>query len=181
MERSDWSADLGAAQRLICLTINSKDLRIETTRASGAGGQHVNTTDSAVRIVHLPTGPSSSGHGVRRVVAECQQERSQIKNKEKAMKALRAKLYSRKLEEETSRRYNQRKVQIGTRGRSEKIRTYNLSQDRVTDHRLGLTLHDARSFLLGEELLEHMNAALHEFSHQEALEELLERGLPVEL
>ncbi|KAM8859586.1 peptide chain release factor 1-like, mitochondrial [Spinachia spinachia] len=147
----------------ISFTINSKDLRIETKRASGAGGQHVNTTDSAVRILHLPTG----------VVAECQQERSQIKNKEKAMKALRAKLYSRKLEEETSRRYNQRKVQIGTRGRSEKIRTYNFSKDRVTDHRLGTTAHDVRSFLLGEDLLDQMNSCLQEFSNQEALEELL--------
>ncbi|KAL7384143.1 hypothetical protein ABVT39_025172 [Epinephelus coioides] len=87
----------------ISFTLNPKDLKIETKRASGAGGQHVNTTDSAVRIVHLPTG----------VVAECQQERSQIKNKEKAMKALRAKLYSMKLEEETSKRYQQRKIQVG--------------------------------------------------------------------
>ncbi|XP_068590617.1 peptide chain release factor 1-like, mitochondrial [Cebidichthys violaceus] len=147
----------------ISFTINSKDLRIETKRASGAGGQHVNTTDSAVRIVHLPTG----------VVAECQQERSQIKNKEKAMKALRAKLYGMKLEEETSRRYNQRKVQIGTKGRSEKIRTYNFSQDRVTDHRIGMTVHDIRSFLLGEELLDQMNSSLQEVSNQETLEELL--------
>ncbi|XP_054456409.1 peptide chain release factor 1-like, mitochondrial [Anoplopoma fimbria] len=147
----------------ISFTINSKDLRIETKRASGAGGQHVNTTDSAVRILHLPTG----------VVAECQQERSQIKNKEKAMKALRAKLYSRKLEEETSRRYNQRKVQIGTKGRSEKIRTYNFAQDRITDHRIGMTVHDVRSFLLGEDLMDQMNSSLQEFSYQEALEELL--------
>ncbi|KAM9727931.1 peptide chain release factor 1-like, mitochondrial isoform 1-T2 [Menidia menidia] len=150
----------------ISFTINSKDLRIETKRASGAGGQHVNTTDSAVRIVHLPTG----------VVAECQQERSQLKNKEKAMKALRAKLYSMKLEEATSKRYNQRKIQIGTRGRSEKIRTYNFAQDRVTDHRIGLTVHDIKSFLLGENLLEEMNCSLQEFSNQETLMELLEES-----
>ncbi|KAM9803751.1 peptide chain release factor 1-like, mitochondrial [Neosynchiropus ocellatus] len=148
----------------ISFTINPKDLKIETKRASGAGGQHVNTTDSAVRIVHLPTG----------VVAECQQERSQLKNKEKAMQSLRAKLFSMKLEEETSKRYNQRKVQIGTRGRSEKIRTYNFPQDRITDHRIGLTVHDVKGFLLGEEPLGHMSSALQDFSDQEALMELLE-------
>ncbi|XP_030296965.1 peptide chain release factor 1-like, mitochondrial [Sparus aurata] len=150
----------------ISFTINPKDLRIETKRASGAGGQHVNTTDSAVRIVHLPTG----------VVAECQQERSQLKNREKAMKALRAKLYSIKLEEATSKRYNQRKLQIGTRGRSEKIRTYNFAQDRITDHRIGMTVHDIKSFLLGEDLLEEMNSSLQEFSNQETLMELLEES-----
>lgn len=150
----------------ISLTINPKDLRIETKRASGAGGQHVNTTDSAVRIVHLPTG----------VVAECQQERSQLKNREKAMKALRAKLYGMKLEEETSKRYNQRKVQIGTKGRSEKIRTYNYAQDRITDHRISMTVHDIRGFLLGEELLNEMNSSLSQFSDQETLMELLEEG-----
>ncbi|XP_022608673.1 peptide chain release factor 1-like, mitochondrial [Seriola dumerili] len=147
----------------ISFTINPKDLKIETKRASGAGGQSVNTTDSAVRIVHLPSG----------VVAECQQERSQLKNKEKAMTALRAKLYSMKLEEETSKRYNQRKIQIGTRGRSEKIRTYNFAQDRITDHRIGMTVHDVKSFLLGEDLLDDMNTSLQEFSNQETLMELL--------
>ncbi|XP_051937263.1 peptide chain release factor 1-like, mitochondrial [Hippocampus zosterae] len=150
----------------ITFTINPKDLKIETKRASGAGGQHVNTTDSAVRIVHLPTG----------VVAECQQERSQIKNKEKAMKVLRAKLYSMKVEEETSKRYNQRKVQIGTKGRSEKIRTYNYAQDRITDHRIAMTLHDIKTFLLGEDLLDKMNSSLQEFSNQEELIELLEQN-----
>ncbi|XP_038816847.1 peptide chain release factor 1-like, mitochondrial [Salvelinus namaycush] len=147
----------------ITFTINAKDLRIETKRASGAGGQHVNTTDSAVRIVHLPTG----------VVSECQQERSQLKNKEKAMKFLRAKLYSMRLEEETSKRYTARKVQIGTKGRSEKIRTYNFPQDRITDHRIGKTVHDVRDFLVGEELLEEMNVALEEFSNQEILMDIL--------
>ncbi|XP_028323692.1 peptide chain release factor 1-like, mitochondrial [Gouania willdenowi] len=150
----------------ISFTINPKDLRIETKRASGAGGQHVNTTDSAVRIVHLPTG----------TVAECQQERSQLKNREKAMKALRAKLYTMKLEEETSKRYNQRKVQIGTKGRSEKIRTYNFAQDRITDHRIAMTIHDVRGFLLGEDLLDEMNSALQEISNQEALIDVLEEN-----
>ncbi|XP_066535993.1 peptide chain release factor 1-like, mitochondrial isoform X2 [Hoplias malabaricus] len=148
----------------ISFTINPKDLRIETKRASGAGGQHVNTTDSAVRIVHIPTG----------IVSECQQERSQIKNKEKAMKVLRAKLYSAKLEEETSKRYHARKLQIGTKGRSEKIRTYNCAQDRVTDHRIGKTLHGVQEFILGEDLLDEMSSALQEFSDQEALMDILE-------
>ncbi|KAI5611547.1 peptide chain release factor 1-like, mitochondrial [Silurus asotus] len=148
----------------ISFNINVKDLRIETKRASGAGGQHVNTTDSAVRIVHLPTG----------IVSECQQERSQIKNKEKAMKVLRARLYSAKLEEETSKRYQTRKLQIGTKGRSEKIRTYNFSQDRITDHRIGKTLHDVHGFLLGEELLDEMSVSLEQFSEQEALMDIVE-------
>ncbi|KAJ8387288.1 hypothetical protein AAFF_G00157840 [Aldrovandia affinis] len=148
----------------INFTINAKDLRIETKRASGAGGQHVNTTDSAVRIVHIPTG----------VVSECQQERSQLKNREKAMQVLRAKLYSLRLEEETSKRYHARKIQIGTKGRSEKVRTYNFSQDRITDHRIGKTLHDVEEFMLGEELLEEINEALQQFSEQEALMDLLD-------
>ncbi|XP_043112056.1 peptide chain release factor 1-like, mitochondrial isoform X2 [Puntigrus tetrazona] len=148
----------------ISFTINPKDLRIETKRASGAGGQHVNTTDSAVRIMHLPTG----------TVAECQQERSQIKNKETAMTLLRAKLYSAQLEEETSKRYQARKLQIGTKGRSEKIRTYNFSQDRITDHRIGKTIHDVHGFLQGEELLEEMIVFLQQFSEQESLMDLLE-------
>uniref|UniRef100_A0A8C5QE61 Mitochondrial translation release factor 1 like n=1 Tax=Leptobrachium leishanense TaxID=445787 RepID=A0A8C5QE61_9ANUR len=134
----------------INLIINSKDLRIETKRASGAGGQHVNTTDSAVRIVHIPTG----------VVAECQQERSQLKNREKAMQILRAQLYSMKMEEETNKRYNARKIQIGTRARSEKIRTFNFPQDRVTDHRIGKTLHNIEGFMFGNELLDELILSL---------------------
>ncbi|KAJ8248605.1 hypothetical protein GJAV_G00243780 [Gymnothorax javanicus] len=151
----------------INFTINPKDLRIETKRASGAGGQHVNTTDSAVRIVHIPTG----------VVSECQQERSQLRNKERALQVLRAKLYSLRLEEETSRRYQARRIQIGTRGRSEKIRTYNFSQDRITDHRIGKTLHDVEEFLLGGELLDEMNEALQQFAEQEALMDILKEHL----
>ncbi|XP_056327379.1 peptide chain release factor 1-like, mitochondrial isoform X2 [Danio aesculapii] len=153
----------------ISFTINPKDLKIETKRASGAGGQHVNTTDSAVRITHLPTG----------TVAECQQERSQIKNKETAMKLLRAKLFSARLEEETSRRYQARKLQIGTRGRSEKIRTYNFPQDRITDHRIGKTVHDIHGFLQGEELLEEMTVFLQQFSEQESLLDVLDSELNV--
>ncbi|KAK1171359.1 peptide chain release factor 1-like, mitochondrial isoform X1 [Acipenser oxyrinchus oxyrinchus] len=154
----------------INFTIHLKDLRIETKRASGAGGQHVNTTDSAVRILHIPTG----------VVSECQQERSQLKNKEKAMQVLRAKLYSMKLEEETSKRYNARKVQIGTKGRSEKIRTYNFPQDRVTDHRISETVHDIKGFMMGEELLDHMIQSLKEYEENESLLDILEENMQID-
>ncbi|XP_043855339.1 peptide chain release factor 1-like, mitochondrial isoform X1 [Dromiciops gliroides] len=147
----------------INLVINPKDLRIETKRASGAGGQHVNTTDSAVRIVHLPTG----------VATECQQERSQIKNKEMAMKKLRAKLYSMQLEEETNKRYNARKLQIGTKGRSEKIRTYHFPQNRVTDHRISKSLYDIQSFMLGEYLLDELVHSLKEYADYESVTEII--------
>ncbi|XP_025026975.1 peptide chain release factor 1-like, mitochondrial [Python bivittatus] len=147
----------------ITLTINPKDLCIETKRASGAGGQHVNTTDSAVRIVHIPSG----------VVSECQQERSQIKNKEKAMELLHAKLYSIKLEEQTMKIDTARKIQIGTKGRSEKIRTYNFPQDRVTDHRIGKSVHHIERFMLGEELLDEMIQSLRKYSEYEVLMEVI--------
>ncbi|XP_073413797.1 peptide chain release factor 1-like, mitochondrial isoform X1 [Dendrobates tinctorius] len=150
----------------IHLIINPKDLRIETKRASGAGGQHVNTTDSAVRIVHIPTG----------IVSECQQERSQIKNKETAMKVLRAKLYNMKLEEQVNKRQTARKIQVGTKGRSEKIRTYNFPQDRVTDHRIGMSVHNIDGFLFGDELLDEMIRALSEFSDYETLLEMIEQA-----
>ncbi|TKC50859.1 hypothetical protein EI555_019269 [Monodon monoceros] len=147
----------------INLVINPKDLRIDTKRASGAGGQHVNTTDSAVRIVHLPTG----------VVSECQQERSQLKNREMAMKKLRAKLYSLRVEEETSKRYNARKIQIGTKGRSEKIRTYNFPQNRVTDHRINQSLHDLEAFMQGEYLLDELVQSLKDYANYESLVEII--------
>nr|XP_048275918.1 peptide chain release factor 1-like, mitochondrial isoform X1 [Myodes glareolus] len=149
----------------IKLVINPKDLRIDTKRASGAGGQHVNTTDSAVRIVHLPTG----------VVSECQQERSQLKNRELAMKKLRARLYSMHLEEETAKRYNARKIQVGTKGRSEKIRTYNFPQNRVTDHRINKSLHDLESFMQGDYLLDGMIQSLKDYADYESLVEIISR------
>lgn len=147
----------------INLVINPKDLRIDTKRASGAGGQHVNTTDSAVRIVHLPTG----------VVSECQQERSQLKNREMAMKKLRAKLYNMHLEEETSKRYSARKIQVGTKGRSEKIRTYNFPQNRVTDHRINKSLHGLETFMQGDYLLDELIQSLKDYADYEYLLEII--------
>ncbi len=124
----------------------STELRIDYYRSSGAGGQHVNTTDSAVRITHLPTG----------LVVSCQDEKSQHKNKDKAMKVLYARLYELKIEEQQKSLSEDRKTQVGTGDRSEKIRTYNFPQGRVTDHRIGVTIHQLQDFLDGdiEEMIE---------------------------
>lgn len=121
------------------VVINPDDLTIESCKSSGAGGQHINKTESAVRLTHKPTG----------IVIECQQERSQLQNKEKAIRMLRAKLYAMKKNERDSRIASQRKSQVGTGDRSEKIRTYNYPQSRITDHRIGLTLHSFDSFMNG--------------------------------
>ena len=122
------------------IEINPADLQIDTYRSGGAGGQHVNTTESAIRITHLPTG----------LVVECQDERSQHKNKDKAMKVLRSRLYERMMAEQNEAIAGERKAQVGTGDRSERIRTYNYPQGRVTDHRIGLTLYKIEQILNGD-------------------------------
>ena len=120
--------------------INTQDLRVDTYRASGAGGQHVNRTDSAVRITHIPSG----------IVVECQDERSQHQNRAKAMIALRSKLLQSEIEKQTEERSEARRLMVGSGDRSERIRTYNFPQGRVTDHRINLTLYKLEGFVNGE-------------------------------
>ena len=133
------------------LHIEDKDLRIDTYRASGAGGQHVNKTDSAVRITHLPTG----------IAVAMQEEKSQHKNRDKAMRILRARLYEKERAERAAVRAADRRVQVGSGDRSERIRTYNFPQGRVTDHRINLTLYKIERIMLGEldEVIEPLMAA----------------------
>lgn len=120
--------------------INPNDIRVDVYRSSGNGGQCVNTTDSAVRLTHEPTG----------LVVTCQDEKSQLKNKEKAMKVLKARLYEIEMQKQQSEIAKDRKSQVGTGDRSERIRTYNFPQGRVTDHRIGMTVHQLDAFLDGE-------------------------------
>ncbi len=119
--------------------IDPKDLQIDTFRSSGAGGQHINKTSSAIRITHLPTG----------MVVECQDERSQYKNKDKAMKVLRSRLLSQEREKASAQVAEERRSQVGSGDRSERIRTYNFPQSRVTDHRIGLTLYKLEEIMAG--------------------------------
>ncbi|MBM3319785.1 MAG: peptide chain release factor 1 [Candidatus Eisenbacteria bacterium] len=139
------------------IKIDPSDLRIEVMRASGPGGQSVNTTDSAVRVTHVPTG----------LVVRCQDEKSQHKNKARALQILRARLYDRKVEEEEKKVAAERRSQVGSGDRSAKIRTYNFPQGRVTDHRIGLTLHKLDRILDGE--LDELVEALTRASQEEQL------------
>lgn len=133
-------AILPEADELSDIVINPADLRVDTFRASGAGGQHVNKTDSAIRLTHLPTG----------LVVECQDDRSQHRNREKAMQVLAARLKDKQVQEQQSKEAAQRKSLVGSGDRSERIRTYNYPQGRVTDHRINLTLHKLSTIMQGD-------------------------------
>jgi peptide chain release factor 1 len=136
--------------------VEPSDLRIDVYRASGPGGQSVNTTDSAVRITHVPTG----------LVVQCQDEKSQHKNKAKAMKVLRSRLLEQEIQREADERASARREQVGTGGRSEKIRTYNFPQCRVTDHRAGVTLHKLDAIVEGD--LDELLDSVHVFMASQA-------------
>jgi peptide chain release factor 1 len=140
------------------VALDPKDLRIDVFRSSGPGGQSVNTTDSAVRITHVPTG----------TVVQCQDEKSQHKNKARAMKILRARLLERALEQQADERSSERRSQVGSGERSEKIRTYNFPQSRVTDHRAGVTLHRLEGIVAGD--LDEMLGAIHAHMTAKAVE-----------
>ena len=133
------------------IEINPADIKMEVFRASGAGGQHVNKTSSAVRLIHVPTG----------MVAECQTERSQVQNREYAMRLLKSRLYEKEKAEQDAKLANERKSQVGSGDRSEKIRTYNYPQGRITDHRIGMSIFQFENFLNGDidELIDSLTAA----------------------
>ena len=143
------------------LHIDEKDLRIDTYRSSGPGGQHVNKTESAIRITHIPSG----------LVVTCQDEKSQLKNRIQAMKVLRSRLYQQRQDVENAKRASERKTQVGSGDRSAKIRTYNFPQNRVTDHRAGVTIYQLENLLEGniDQLLE----PLAEYFAEERLQEML--------
>ena len=142
------------------INIDKNDLRVDTFRASGAGGQHVNKTDSAVRLTHIPTG----------IVVECQDGRSQHKNKEKALSLLQSKLLEAERQKKDSEQAENRKVMVGSGDRSEKIRTYNFPQNRITDHRIEMSVHNLPAFLDGD--MEEMISSLLEENQARALADL---------
>ncbi len=144
-------AVLPEAEDIPEIAIQAQDIRIDIFRSSGPGGQSVNTTDSAVRITHLPSG----------IIASCQNEKSQLQNKEQALRILRARLYEQLVSEQHEEQASARRLQVGTGDRSERIRTYNFPQGRVTDHRIGLTVHNLDGILDGEltQLLDGLVAA----------------------
>ncbi len=144
------------------IDIDQKDLKVDTFRSSGAGGQHINKTSSAIRITHLPTG----------TVVECQDERSQHKNRDKAMKLLRSRLYEAKLRERDEQIADNRKSQVGSGSRNERIRTYNYPQSRVTDHRIGLTLYRLDAVLNGK-----LDEVIDPLIAHDTAEKLAESGL----
>lgn len=133
------------------IEINPADIKMDVYRASGAGGQHVNKTSSAVRLTHIPTG----------IIAECQTERSQLQNREYAMKLLQSRLYEKERTERDAKLANERKIQVGTGDRSEKVRTYNYPQGRITDHRIGMSIYQMDDFLNGnlDEMIDNLIAA----------------------
>ena len=145
------------------LEIDPKDLKIDTFRSSGAGGQHINKTSSAIRVTHIPTG----------TVVECQDERSQYKNKDKALKVLKSRLLKEKQDKQASEIAADRKSQVGTGDRSERIRTYNYPQGRLTDHRIGLTLYKLEDILNGN--LDEVIDALITADRAEKLRESMEK------
>jgi peptide chain release factor 1 len=138
------------------IEINPADLRVDTFRASGAGGQHVNKTDSAIRITHIPSG----------LVVECQDERSQHKNRSRAMALLKARLLASEQQKQQSAQAQSRKLQVGSGDRSERIRTYNFPQGRITDHRINLTLYKLADVMNGD-LDELLQALQHEYQAEE--------------
>jgi len=139
------------------ININSADLRVDTFRSSGAGGQHVNTTDSAIRITHLPTG----------VVVECQEERSQHKNRAKAMSLLAARLKQSAEDAQRQSQADERRSLVGSGDRSERIRTYNYPQGRITDHRINLTLYKLNEVISGEQLDDVIDPLIHEYQAEQ--------------
>ncbi|MBC7202644.1 MAG: peptide chain release factor 1 [Pusillimonas sp.] len=156
-------AVLPEADELSDIVINPADLRVDTFRASGAGGQHVNKTDSAIRLTHLPTG----------LVVECQEDRSQHRNREKAMQVLAARLKDKQTQEQQSKEAAQRKSLVGSGDRSERIRTYNYPQGRVTDHRINLTLHKLPTIMQGD--LDELTDALRAEQRAEMLAAMAEQ------